>query len=540
MGAWNYATIWETAAEQLPDHPAQVQGERRITWAQLDRRADGVARTLLDAGARQQDKVAQYLHNAPEYIESMFAAFKAGLVPVNTNYRYADDELLYLWDNSDAVAVVFHGVFTERIERIRARLPRVRLWLWVDDGSGPCPDWALAYETAAAAATDRVMAPWGRGDDDLLLMYTGGTTGMPKGVMWRQDSLIRALGPVTGAHFTAPEVDYTPVREAMSTPGTPTLPGSPLMHATAQFICLLTMNQGGTVVLLEHRHFDVVELLDTVEREKVSTLIIVGDAFARPMAATLDDHPGRWDLSSLAIVTSSGVMWSQETKDALLKHHPGVLLYDSLGSSEAVGLGASVSAAGATAGTARFTLGPNARVVGDDGKDVLPGSGDMGRVALKGHTPVGYYKDPIKSAETFVQIDGDTYSMPGDYAIVELDGTLTLLGRGSVCINTGGEKVFPEEVEEVLKLHPAVVDAVVVGLPDMTFGEAVTAVVETRNGDHVDGADLIAHVKGKLASFKAPKSVVRVDTIGRAPNGKVDYKRMKAYAGEQLGVALPG
>jgi acyl-CoA synthetase (AMP-forming)/AMP-acid ligase II len=538
MGAWNYATIWEIAADQLPDHVAQIQGDRRVSWRDFDRRADGIARALLDAGAGHQDKVAQYLHNCPEYIESMFAAFKAGLVPVNTNYRYADDELVYLWDNADAMAVVFHGTFTGRIEGIRDRLPGVRLWLWVDDGSEPCPGWAVPYEQAAATATERVIPPWGRGDDDLLLMYTGGTTGMPKGVMWRQDSLIRATAGTVEEVFRQDGADYEAARAVLSKPGAATLPGCPLMHGTAQFISLITMCQGGTIVTLESRRFDVVELLDTIEREQVSTLIIVGDAFSRPMTAALDENPGRWDLSSLFLITSSGVMWSHETKEALLKHHPGAMLYDSLGSSEAVGLGASVSSAGATTGTARFTLGPTARVVTDEGRDVLPGSGDIGRVALKGHTPIGYYKDPEKSAQTFVRIEGDTYSMPGDYATVEADGTLTLLGRGSVCINTGGEKVFPEEVEEILKLHPSVVDAVVVGLPDNKFGEAITAVVEAEPGDAIDEAELIAHVKGKLASFKAPKAVVSIDTIGRAPNGKVDYKRMKAYAGASLGLPL--
>jgi fatty-acyl-CoA synthase len=538
MGAWNYATIWEIAADQLPDHIAQIQGDRRISWRDFDRRADGIARTLLDAGAVHQDKVAQYLHNCPEYIESMFAAFKAGLVPVNTNYRYADDELAYLWDNADAFAVVFHATFTDRIDRIRQRLPGVRVWLWVDDGSGPCPEWATPYEQAAAVATERVVAPWGRGDDDLLLMYTGGTTGMPKGVMWRQDSLVRATAGIIAEHFRQDGADYDAVRQAFTVPGPATLPGCPLMHGTGQFVSLTTLCQGGTIVSLESRRFDVIELLDTIEREKVVTLIIVGDAFARPMTATLDENPGRWDLASLFLITSSGVMWSHETKEALLKHLPGVVLYDTLGSSEAVGLGVSVSSNGDTSGTARFTLGANARVITDEGSDVVPGSGDIGRIALKGNTPIGYYKDPVKTAQTFVRLDGATYSIPGDYATVEADGTLTLLGRGSVCINTGGEKVFPEEVEEILKLHPSVVDAVVVGLPDNRFGETITAVVEPGTGEGVDEAELIAHVKGKLASFKAPRSVVAIETIGRAPNGKVDYKRMKAYAGAALGVPL--
>jgi fatty-acyl-CoA synthase len=267
--------------------------------------------------------------------------------------------------------------------------------------------------------------------------------------------------------------------------------------------------------------------------------VIVGDAFAKPILRALDAEPDKWDISSVFVITSSGVMWSQETKNRLLEYQPGAMLIDAFSSSEAIGLGQSVSTSGSSSDTAKFQLGDTARVITDEGKDVVPGSGEIGRVAVKGYTPIGYYKDPEKSAATFVVIDGETYSIPGDYAAVEADGGLTLLGRGSVCINTGGEKVFPEEVEEVLKLHPSVLDSVVVGLPDEKFGEAITAVVEPRPGETIDEAALIAHVKAKLASFKAPKSVVEIDTIGRAANGKVDYKRMKGYAAENLGVDLP-
>jgi fatty-acyl-CoA synthase len=539
MSAWNYATTWEIAADNLPDSPALLQGDRVITWKEFDRRADGLARTLLDAGAVQQDKVAQYLYNCPEYLESMFACFKAGLVPVNTNYRYADEELVYLWDNADAVAVMFHGTFSERIEGIRDRLPKIKTWLWVDDGSGPCPEWAQPYEQAAATETERVVAPWGRGDDDILMMYTGGTTGMPKGVMWRQDSLMRATTGATNAIYRE-DPDYDELRKTMTIPGLRSLPGCPLMHGTGQFTALIALSTAGSVVTLVGRHFDVEELLDAVQDKKVNMLVIVGDAFAKPILQALEDNPGRWDLSSLLAITSSGVMWSKESKEGLLKHNPNMMLIDAFSSSEAIGLGQSVSTAGGSSGTAKFVLGENARVITDDGRDVEPGSGEIGRVAVKGFTPIGYYKDPEKSARTFVTIDGATYSMPGDYATVEADGTLTLLGRGSVCINTGGEKVFPEEVEEVLKKHPAVLDAVVVGLPDDKFGEAITAVVELREGESAGEQELIDHVKGHLASFKAPKRVVTIRTIGRAPNGKVDYKRMKAYAADQLGVSLPG
>jgi len=538
MTAWNYANAFEIAADNLPDSPALLHGDRIITWAEFDRRADGVARTLLDAGAEQQDKVAQYLFNGPEYLESIFAAFKASLVPVNTNYRYADEELVYLLDNADAVAVVFHATFTERIEGIRNRLPKVKTWLWVDDGSGPCPDWAMPYEDAATTASERVVAPWGRSDDDILMLYTGGTTGMPKGVMWRQDDLIRSTVGATNATYRE-DPDYDELRNTLTVPGLRLVPGCPLMHGTGQYTALIALATGGSVVTLESRQFDVDELLDVIQDRQCQMVVIVGDAFAKPILKALDSNPGRWDLSSVMVMVSSGVMWSQESKDALLKHHPGMMLIDAFSSSEAIGLGQSVSTAGGSSGTAKFMLGENSRVITDDGHDVAPGSGEIGRVAVKGYTPIGYYKDPEKSAATFVRIDGQTYSIPGDYATVEEDGSLALLGRGSVCINTGGEKVFPEEVEEILKRHPSVQDSVVVGLPDDKFGEAITAVVEPASGQVIDEAELIGHVKANLASFKAPKRVVGIDTIGRAPNGKVDYKRMKAYAADNLDIDLP-
>ena len=533
---WNFADIYEVVAEQVPDAPCQVHGAQRVTWSEFDRRADGIAKVLLDNGSVRQDKVAQYLYSVPEYLETMFAAFKAGLAPVNTNYRYAEDELVYLWDNADAVAVVFHGCFSERCDRVRDRVGKVHTWLWVDDGSGPCPDWAIPYEDAAASASGRTVPPHGRDGDDLLLLYTGGTTGMPKGVMWRQHDLVKTLNPSSGLDY-GPEPDLAKVRELCVKPGPIALPAAPLMHGTGMFTSLAAMTAGGCIVTLEGRSFDATELLDAVEREGVYAIAWVGDAFAKPVLRALDDQPGKWDISSLRLITSSGVMWSEETKQGLLRHHSGMILADAFSSSEALGMGTSYSSAGGTSHTAKFVLGENARVLTDDGGDVAPGSGEVGRVAVKGVTPVGYYKDEEKSARTFVEIDGARYSIPGDYAMVEADGTLTLLGRGSVCINTGGEKVFPEEVEEVLKLHPDVHDAVAVGVPDDKFGEAITAVVEAAHGATVDESDVIAHVKGKLAAYKAPKRVVVVDSIQRAPNGKVDYKGVRARALEALGLS---
>ncbi len=538
MTEWNFADIFETVAEVLPDARMLVHGGRSRSRREVERRANGVARALLDHGLGHQDKVAQYLYNGPEYVESVVAAFKAGLVPVNTNYRYEDEELLYLWDNADAAAVVFHGCFAERVERLRSRLPKVRAWLWVDDGCGPCPPWADPYEDAAASGGDEpVRGPWGRSGDDLFLLYTGGTTGMPKGVMWRQDDLFARLNG--GNLIKLPEDrGLDGVRHALVGPGPAHLPACPLMHGTGSFTSLGVLCIGGSVVTLTGRSFDVAELLDTVDAENVNTIAIVGDAFAKPILAALDAEPHRWRLSTLIGIISSGVMWSEETKRGLLAHRPQMLLIDAFSSSEALGMGTSVSSGSAAQHTAQFTLGTDVRVIDPDtGLDVAPGSGQRGVLALGGRNPVGYYKDEEKTAATFRVFDGRRFSVPGDWAEVDADGGVHVLGRGSVVINSGGEKIFPEEVEEVLKRHPAVRDAVVVGLPDERFGETVAAVVELRDGATASEEELADHVRATLARYKAPRRVRFVPTIGRAPTGKVDYTRhraeMLAYAEEQ-------
>jgi len=537
MTDWNYADVWETVADAQPGAVVVTQGSRNLTWDEFDRGADGVAQFLLDLGAVRQDKVAVYLYNSPEYLQATFAAMKVGLVPVNTNYRYGDEELSYLWENADAVAVVFHGVFTDRIERILDRVPAVLGWLWVDDGSGPCPDWATPYEDAAKAAIGRARAPWGRSGDDLYMLYTGGTTGMPKGVMWRQDDLFVRLVDGGVRHY---DVDggLEGVRAALEAgqSGVTLMPACPLMHGTGAFTSNTTLAEGGRVCLLEGRKYDPVEMLDTVEREKVNGLVIVGDPFSRPLLAVLDENPGKWDLSSLMMIISSGAMWSEPVKERLLAHHGAMILADAFSSSEALGMGMSVSGGGAAAKTASFTLGPDVKVLTEDGHQVAPGSADVGVLALGGRNPLGYYKDEEKSERTFKVIDGVRYSIPGDYAQVDADGSIHLLGRGSVCINSGGEKIFPEEVEEALKTHGAVHDAIVVGIPHSTYGEQIVAVVEPAEGATLPSeVELIDHVKEHLAHYKAPRRVRYVATIGRAPNGKVDYKRHRAESTEEIG-----
>jgi acyl-CoA synthetase (AMP-forming)/AMP-acid ligase II len=531
---WNLAAIWERNADRFPDAIAQVQGERRSTWTQFDRRADGIAATLIAAGAAHQDKVAHYLYNAPEYLESMFGLFKAGLVPVNTNYRYTDDELLYLWTNADAVAVIFHGTFAARCATLRSQLPAVHTWIWVDDGTDACPNWAIDYEVAAASATGRTVAPWGRSPDDLYILYTGGTTGMPKGVMWRQDDIVGSLDAPSKHPLPAvPGWDAFDARIAK--PGPVNLPAAPLMHGTGAFNAMWNLVLAGSVVTTVGRHFDPADLLTTIEQQRVNSISIVGDAFAKPILRALDAEPERWDISSLRVIVSSGVMWSAETKAGLLRHNDRLIMIDSLGSSEAIGMASSTTTAdSAESGTATFRLGPNTKVLTEDGREVVPGSGERGRVALRGRTPVGYYKDEAKSAATFVVFEGQRWSIPGDFAEVEADGTLRLYGRGSQCINTGGEKVFPEEVEEALKRHPSVHDAAVVGIPDERFGEAITALVELEPGAILDEQALVHHVREHLAAYKSPKRILPITTVGRAANGKLDYRSLKAEAVARL------
>ena len=527
--SWNFADVWERIADTAPAATALLQGKQRLAWRAFDRRADGVAAALLAAGLGAQDKVALYLYNGAAYLESLFGCCKAGLVAVNTNYRYLDDELHYLFDNSDAAAVVFHGEFTQRVDALRTRCPKVRAWLHVDDGTAPCPAWAVSYEAVSAHAPGRVRAPWGRSGDDLLLIYTGGTTGRPRGVMWRQEDLFVS----SNTAGDPPEADLDGVSRrirAMLDSGEPPavgLPAAPLMHGTALVFASSILTRGGAVAMLEARRFDVEELLDTLQFRAVTDLCIVGDAFCRPMVDALEAAPQRWNLRQLKAVSSSGMMWSDACKQGLLRHAPDALLVDFLNSSEASGMGRSVSSRTRPQKGANFRLGKNAFVIDDAGQPIAPGSGIAGRVAVRGRVPLGYYGDPEKSARTFPVIEGVRCAVPGDYAMVEADGSITLLGRGSVSINTGGEKVFPEEVEECIKTLPGVNDAVVVGVPDARFGEIVAAAVETAAGASLTAEAIKAHVRGRLAGHKAPRQVMLVDSIGRGPNGKADYPQVR-------------
>ncbi|MEN9315890.1 MAG: hypothetical protein RIS35_2283 [Pseudomonadota bacterium] len=534
IGIWNYGDLFDGLARVVPpDRPALIHGDRSISWGEMTRRTNNLAAALLADGARPDDKIALYLRNHPAYLEATIAGFKARQVHVNVNYRYAADEVRYILDNSDATTVVFAREFSPLVTQIRDRLPGVRRWLVVDDGSDVAPpglatSFDLLADTGPGTPLDIARSP-----SDLFFIYTGGTTGMPKGVMWTQDALRRALiSPALVEQVPQDLEDH--LRIVCETgQGPVNLPACPLMHGTGLLSGISALVGGGTVVTLPSAHFDADELWQVVERHRADQLIIVGDAFAKPMLRALDEAPGRRDVSSVLAIISSGTMWSMEVKQGMLRHMPQATLLDSFGSSEAVGFGLSIMTADGLVQTAKFAIGEDVRVFAPDDREVVPGSGEAGIIARCGAIPQGYYKDPAKTAATYRTIGGVRYAMPGDHCTVEADGTITLLGRGSGCINTAGEKVFPEEVEEVLKQHPDVEDALVVGLPDEKWGQAVTAVVELAEGAVFDEAALRAHVRARLAGYKAPKRVIPVGRMFRAPNGKADYKGAQAYAARE-------
>jgi len=470
--------------------------------------------------------VALYLHNGNEYLEGMLGAFKARAAPFNVNYRYVDEELEYLFADADATAVVYHAGFAPTLARIRERLPKVRLWLQVDDGSGePLLPEALDYEAALAQASP--VPPADLSADDLYVLYTGGTTGRPKGVLWRQEDIFRAaLYP--GAVGSVEEI------VARARGGGPrALPAPPFMHGAAHWVAFNMWHVGGTVVVQSDPvRLDPADIWSTVEREKVTALTIVGDAFGRPLADEL--HRGRYDVSSMRLLTSGGAILTAALKQEFLQMAPELRILDALGSSESGTQASQFSTREARATTGDFAMNPDNVVLKEDLSGLVePGSHEQGWLARRGHVPLGYYGDPEKTAKTFPVVGTERYSVPGDRVALEADGTLRLFGRDSVTINTGGEKVYAEEVEHALKHHPAVYDAVVVGTPHDRWGQQVTAVVRLRSADAASEGDLRETAREHLAGYKIPKVFVFVDEISRSPSGKADYRWARETALER-------
>jgi len=526
---FNLADLYEIVADAVPDRLALVAGDRRLTYGQLDERANRFAHHLLDHGVEPGDKVAIYSWDRAEWVEAMLGTYKARAVPVNVNYRYVADETRYILDNSDAVVVVHERAFSPLLATIHTDLPKLRHTVVLEDGSDASTN-ATPYEDALAAASPaRDFEP--RSADDLYLLYTGGTTGVPKGVMWRaEDIFFAALG---GGGFGQPPITKPEeLAERIRAEDARAIPmvNAPMMHGGGQWMAFINLYAGGTVVLNCDRHFDPDSIWRTVERERCNSVMVVGDAMGRPLAEALAAPGASYDTSSVIVVGSGGAILSPAVKEQLRAQLPNAMVMDSFGASETGAAGSVFDTQGPAAGP-RFTMGEFMTVLDDDLLPVAPGSGVVGHLARRGHIPLGYYKDDEKTAATFVTAaDGARWVVPGDFAMVEADGTITLLGRGSVCINSGGEKVYPEEVEAALKSHPDVFDAIVVGVPDDRYVERVAAIVQSRPGAEPSLEELQDHARAKLAGYKLPRQLVLTEAIPRTPVGKPDYRAAKKLA----------
>ncbi len=543
---FNFADIWEAVWPVADDRTALVCGDQRRTYRQLGERVDQLARHLDEAGIGPGDHVGLFLKNGVEYLEAMLAAFTLRAVPVNINYRYVADELRHLVTDSASVALVFHASLAGAVAELGPEvLGAMRTLLVVDDPTAPdgstgaeVPG-AHRYEDALAGRETGLLEVAGRSGDDHYLMYTGGTTGLPKGVLWRQEDAFFAC--IGGG-------DPTRMQGAVERPGqlaervgqdVSYLPVAPLMHAAAQWTTLSWLFAGGKTTLMPGS-FDPAEVWQAVQDEGVNTLTVVGDAVGGPLLKAWEAEPGRWDVSTLFAIANGGAPMSPSLKARLAAAFPDVVVVDGFGSSETGAQGAQRLQPGdhdRGSGMARFAPYDNTLVVDEAGRPVEPGSGAVGRVALHGRIPLRYFNDPEKTAATFVEVDGVRHVLTGDQATVDADGTIQLLGRGSQCINTGGEKVFPEEVEAALHGHPGVDDVLVVGRPDERWGSAVVAVVAPTDPGSPPGLDeLRDHCRASLAGYKLPKDLVVVDRVERSPAGKADYRWAARIAAD----AVPG
>lgn len=525
--ALHIADLAEHAIDAVPDRVALICGDEKLTYAELEEKANRLAHYLLDQGVKKDDKVGLYCRNRNEIVIAMLGIVKAGAILVNVNYRYVEGELRYLFDNSDMVALVHERQHSDRVANVLPDTPNVKTILVVEDGSDK--DYQRYggvefYSALEKGSPERDFGP--RSADDIYLLYTGGTTGFPKGVMWRHEDIYRVL--FGGTDFATGEFvkdEYDLAKAAAENPPMIRYPIPPMIHGATQSATWMSIFSGQTTVLAPE--FNADEVWRTIHEHKVNLLFFTGDAMARPLLDALNkDHD--YDLSSLFLLASTAALFSPSIKERLLELLPNRVITDSIGSSETGFGGTSIVAKDAPhAGGPRVTIDHRTVVLDEEGNEVKPGSGVRGLIAKKGNIPVGYYKDEKKTAETFKTFNGVRYAIPGDYALVEEDGTVTMLGRGSVSINSGGEKIYPEEVEGALKGHPDVFDALVVGVPDPRYGQHVAAVVQPRPGTRPSLAELDRFVRSEIAGYKVPRSLWLVDEVKRSPAGKPDYRWAK-------------
>jgi acyl-CoA synthetase (AMP-forming)/AMP-acid ligase II len=525
---FNLADLFEAAADAFPEREYLVADGRRLTYAEMEARANGLAHHLAAQGIGAGDHVGIYAYNSAEWVETAWAVFKLRAVWININYRYVEEELRYLFANADLKALVHQRQFAPHVAALVPELPQLSHIVVIDDDSqepDPRHD-AVDFEAAVASGSpERDFAP--RSGEDLYILYTGGTTGMPKGVVWHHQDVFYALGggidAMTRERVVRPE---QMVEKGRAMGGQVTfLPIAPLMHGATQWAVMGQSFTGNKIVLVPK--FDPHEVWSLIEREQVNMIMITGDAMGKPLIEALDEEKAHYDLSSFFGMTSSAALFSPAVKDEFFRHFPNLMMTDAIGSSEGGNNGLSIVKPGETA----MKSGPTVTSLGDTVvfdeslEPVKPGSGVIGKIARSGDIPVGYYNDPVKTAEVFILVEGTRYVMPGDFATVEADGSITLLGRGSICINSGGEKIFPEEVEAIVRAHPSVMDAIVVGAPDERWGQRVAAIVEPRSGMAAPSLeDVQEHCRSHIAGYKVPRELHVVDKIERAPSGKPDYR----------------
>ena len=540
------ATIWEHISDLVPNELACISGDEKKTWSEYEKTSARIASFLNKRGVKKDTKVGLYLFNCSEYLTSQFAIMKVMGVPINVNYRYQSDELVYLFDNSDSEVVFFHESYSDQVKQVYKKLPGVKTWIQIGGVKDTEIDGCFSYEEIISSndPMERIV----RDEDNIYMIYTGGTTGMPKGVMYKHGEFSVAMyGGLKSQGYEVPDMRLREnikdlkeiiIKKSKSNDLTRCLIACPLMHGTGMFLGgFMTHCLGGSIITIPEIGLNPEKILSEISTTGANNLVIVGDAFAKPLLRELDagkEKAEPYDISSLNIIISSGVIWSAEVKQGILEHHD-VKLFDSMGSSEG-GMASSVSSRKKSVKTAKFKINPDVIVLGDDGAIVEPGSGIRGLVGTSGIIPQGYYKDPVKSAQTFKEVHGKRYSFPGDYALVEEDGSITLLGRGSNCINSAGEKIYPEEVEEALKLNINIDDVLVVGVDDEKFGQKVVAVASFNEGMGIEEHALREETKKHLSSYKVPKNIKFVDKVNRAPNGKADYKWAAELAKEFINV----
>ena len=529
--ALNIADLAEHAIDAVPDRVALISGDETLTYAELEEKANRLAHYLIDQGVKKDDKVGLYCRNRIEIVIAMLGIVQAGAILVNVNFRYVEGELKYLFDNSDMVALVHERRYSDRVANVLPETPNVKTILVVEDGTDE--DFQRYggvefYSALEQGSPERDFGP--RSEDDIYLLYTGGTTGYPKGVMWRHEDIYRVLFGGTDFATGEPIADeYGLANQAKESGPMVRYPIPPMIHGATQSATWMALFSGQTTVL--EPEFDADKVWRTIHEHKVNLLFFTGDAMARPLLDALlahQDEGNTYDLGSLFLLASTAALFSTSLKEKFLELLPDRIITDSIGSSETGFGGSSVVAKGQShTGGPRVTIDKNTKVLDEDGNEVQPGSGKRGVIAKCGHIPVGYFKDEKKTAETFKTFNGVRYAIPGDFAEVEADGTVTMLGRGSVSINSGGEKIYPEEVEAALKGHPDVFDALVVGVPDPRFGQHVAAVVHPREGAKPRLGDLDTFVRKEIAGYKVPRSLWLVDEVKRSPAGKPDYRWAK-------------